>query len=78
MYGWVSWSYQRRHSESDDLDAAVVVSLRSKVVVLTRVTPGHGAGTVPMRHKRANLIDTAAVGRPERRLASNLDRYTLD
>lgn len=40
-------SHQRGQGESDHLDAAVVVALWLKVLVLTRVTPGHRAGTVP-------------------------------
>ena len=40
-------SYQRGHGESDDLDAAVIVTLGFKVVVITGVSPGHGARTVP-------------------------------
>lgn len=39
--------YQGCHSEADDLNAAIVMALGFKVVVLPRVAPGHGACTVP-------------------------------
>lgn len=40
-------AHQRRHGEADDLDAAVVVPLRLKVLMLAGVPPRRGAGTVP-------------------------------
>lgn len=45
-------AHQRGHGEADDLDAAVVVALRLKVPVVARVSPRHGASTVPVAHVR--------------------------
>lgn len=39
--------YQWSHGEPDDLDGAVIVALRSEVVMLAGVSPRCGAGTVP-------------------------------
>lgn len=39
--------YQWRHREPDNLDVSVVVSLRFKVVMFSRISPRCGAGTIP-------------------------------
>lgn len=38
---------QRRHGEADDLDTAVVMPLRLKVLMFAGVAPRRGASTVP-------------------------------
>lgn len=43
----LSHSHQRGHGEADHLDAAVVVPLRFEVSMVSRVSPRHGASTVP-------------------------------
>lgn len=40
-------AHQRRHGEADDLNAAVIVTLRLKVLMLAGMTPRHGSCTVP-------------------------------
>lgn len=47
FFFWLVPSHQRGHGEANDLDAAVVVPLRLKVPVVARVSPRHGARTVP-------------------------------
>jgi len=47
----LTWSHQRRHGEADDLDEAVVVALRFKLLVVSGVTPRRGAGAVPAAHE---------------------------
>lgn len=40
-------AHQRRHGEADDLDTAVVMPLRLKVLMFAGVAPRRGASTVP-------------------------------